>query len=168
MKQIYALLLTFTFAISAHATDVIQIQSGELVKVELRGEDDHKEISFQFCERISGKCEALGSKDWYSVSDLKSQRTIEILQVAATAGGDVAIAAGFVVAGIYMIEPLGTLALVLAPYYFTSQFLFDAVNPLVQLRQARSVRNAVIQDKTVIVKDIRRYAEALNDVLLKL
>lgn len=139
------------------------------------------QVSFQRCywKLIDEKCTYLGNKKNYYIEDLESQKINESLQVGLTVVADAATLAAGACAGAlgYIYFALGETAIstiIGVGLYSTAAGsvvaipLVDALNPEVQIYQARSLRDDIIRGREVKVKKIDKFISTLDKVLKKI
>lgn len=137
-------------------------------------------VRFEDClYEIEGSCRLIGGKE-FKVSDLKSQRSVEHMQIILSAVGDV----GVVISSFYLI---GVSAGLLTSVAGASDILagtavgagtiggtaatvalVDALNPYEQYQQRETLADAVIADQNVIAEDMETFIERLTLVLSKI
>lgn len=147
-------------------------------------------IKFEKCVKGYGQstCEQLGKKASYSKKELEKQRSIENWQITGAAVADVGVvlvaifggAAVGSVGGAAMagtangaVAAGGSAGLLLggaagAVGGVVANTVVDALNPIEQTRQAKTLNSEVLNDETVVVKDVDNFVERLELVLNKI
>jgi hypothetical protein len=185
MKVFLTALLMVVFVGQKAQADVFG-KNGEVIKVERVQIAGETQISFEYCDRRN-YCRPLGSKQFYTEKELRSQKTIESFQAALTgvgaiigvvgatyAGGALLVAAipssvgsgvtGFVAS---LAADLGTMFLGGALGAAGGTFAvvsIDQINPRVQYRQARVIRNKVLRDEDVQIATRNGFAKFLKEL----
>lgn len=197
MKRLIALvLLTQTF-VSAFAgvSDVVPkkfAHGSAYVRVTKVGTD---KVKFEKCLKgyEATGCQKIGPKSAYTLKALVKQRQIENREAAGTIAADVAIIAAAALSGgalagglfagaaefgsgIFFIDAAGK------ALYFgavgcgtvaggglgAAATLVDALNPALQVAQAKTLNTEVLEDKLVVKQNITEYIKNLETVLSKI
>lgn len=183
MKSFISLLISCFFASSLMAADIKSPKSDLFIKVE----KDQDLRRFSLCSQSKGpaSCQFLGFKQWYSLEELNAQRSIEQLQVGASALGVGALAytgavAGWLIVGGVAEATAGALSAAIAnggaisfagATFIGSEVL--KVGPVEQFKQQHILRDEVANDEDVLLKSandkkMKEVAKVLRTVLEKL
>jgi hypothetical protein len=172
--------------VNARAYDVTLPHSTHRIEVIPSSNRDFihfRECDFETSENGNHPCRRIGERDWYSLEDLRAQATVEKWQVAGATAADLgilavtisgvtAITAAYVVGtGTFVGMGSSTFAVsyvVGAPVWGSLSFsainLIKAINPKEQYRQARTIRDDVIEDREVRLKNEKK----LNEFIARL
>ena len=169
--------------VSANAADIKSNSADRYIRVTKQGDLR----SFQLCSKSGSSCSPLGSRNWYKVSALESQRTREQWQAAgstvgAAAATVLALAGGWLAAsvigggtlavggGTLLAEGVGVSGATIGTGVLAS---FAKVGPVEQFKQQYLLRSEVINDEEVNLdgkddRDIQEIAVRLEELLRKL
>lgn len=196
MKTLLTIALSTLVLSSAMAgtSDVVPnkfVNGSTYVRVTKVGSD---KLSFEKCIKGQEKktCKQLGPKKSYSISALIKQRKAENLEAAGTMVADVAIIAGLAFTGGSLAGGLFAGANSLGSGIFFADLagkalytgavaggamtggaigaastMFDPLNPIVQVNQARCLNSDILKDETVTRMNINEYIRNLETVLKK-
>jgi hypothetical protein len=154
-------------------------QGDKYIKTEIVEND---RIKFSNClYEIENSCFPIGKQESYSIKELKKQKIIESIQIPALVATEIlgVLAATYSSAAIAQVTGMaGTKLIFLARAGLwsgmTSAIWFpalssqvDILNPVQQFRQAKAISNAVLNNEDVIVNNIDRYIDALEQILDK-
>ena len=158
----------------ASVNDVVDPSKKIFVKISRINDD----ISFEKCQvKNPTKCSQIGSQPFYTLSELRSQRSEESREVLYSTLGDVTLAAGSLYGGAFYIIGIGAAESggALAAVYGTTVGLpviaglsLDAFNPIEQYKQKETLEEEVILDKLVTVKNVSKFITRLETVLSKI
>lgn len=196
-KFIASLLLTQTVISSVFAgvNDVVpkKFKHGSTyVRVTKVGKD---KVRFEKCIKgyEASSCETLGRKKSYTMAELIKRRQKENLEAAGTITADVVIIAGAVFGGAYLagglfagaaefgsgvwfLDAAGKAVYVGAKgagalaggYVGAATTMIDALNPVLQVEQARTLNTEILEDKLVVKNNIESFIKNLETVLDKI
>jgi hypothetical protein len=179
MKAIISLTLTSFLTLNSFASAFDVTPAGGLKKGDTYVKVSRlKEERIQFQKCISGleqsTCESIGNKDSYSIKELLEQRDIENSETLYAFGADVAIGVVAVVAWVGTFGASGVVvagsAAIIGGGAAYSMSHFDAINPLEQSAQWRTLNEKVISDYSVVVpkNEMNVFIERLDLVLSKI
>ena len=151
----------------------------------------NSKIKFEKC--ISGleekTCENLGKKKSYSLEELRSQRAEEKREIAYSAAGDLGLVVVAALGGVAVMGSVATLVesigvaselqgiasmsvSLAGPQVLagTAMINIDALNPIEQNRQAKTLNEEIITDKDVVIDntEMNGFIERLDLVLSKI
>lgn len=197
MKSLLTIALLTQFLSSAFAgvSDVVPkkfVHGSTYVRVTKVGND---KVRFEKCIKGYEKngCDYLGPKTSYTLKSLIKQRQKENLEAAGTITADIAIVAGLALSGgalagglfagasqmgtgIFFIDMAGKAVYagavgggaLVGGTIGGAAMAFDALNPIVQVNQARSLNTEILNDETVVRSNIDQYIGYLETVLSKI
>jgi hypothetical protein len=171
--KFFMLATFFAFHSTLSIADVFSFNGAKhgdtFVKVTTMGED----VRFEKC--VTGyeeaNCQQLGPRSSYSKRELKSQRSIEHMQLATVVvGGGLSIAfvAGLGPVGALLIAGAASIPAMGAGSLDDLSRKFGRVNIVSQYRQVQAITYAVVDDKDVKVKDVENFIFHLDATLYKL
>lgn len=196
MKQLVSIVSAFmvltSAAHSAQAADVHSSDHFGNVYVKISKSKSGHRVSFAICmvSRVDGtkdRCKRLGKKNSYSVSELESQHSEELREIAYSTVG---AAGGLVVgafAGVFALFGADKLNLIVVSdglgqglgamaaggtAGLVADVVIDELNPFEQYAQSSTISKDVIQDKPIVIdggdKAIYKFADRLETVLNKI
>ena len=187
MKLLFTALLSVSLAAQSFAYDVepFRVTSGDRY-VRVSRDLQKQTVTFEDCifGEENSSCRGIGSnrKGTYLIKDIKSKRTLEYAQVAFAGVADVAVvfacvAGGTAIAGLsgFSLYGGGSAGIPLWVGVTSGTAAGAAVdyavaplNPYEQYKQAETLNDDVLADRTYIAKDIDTFIERLTVVLNKL
>jgi hypothetical protein len=168
------LLLLASFNSIASSMDVVDMNKKIFVKITKVNDD----ISFEKCQyRNPTKCSQIGNQPFYTLNELRNQRSEESNEVIFSALGDVALTAGVLYGGAFYLIGIGAaesgvassmLMVATAGTPVLAGLSLDALNPIEQYKQKETIEEEVILDKLVKVENISKFIKRLETVLNKI
>jgi hypothetical protein len=170
IKNIISLMLIFS-SLSLSANDVIGEKNAKFF-VKVTGNKD--EVTFEKCEvRRPDLCTGIGTQPYYTLRELRNQRSEEAKDVYYSLGLDVVLIAAAVGTGGWLLYGaagadagliVGLPAVTLG-VPITAAVVLGGLNPIEQNAQKETLEETVITDKLVKVKNISKFIGRLETVL---
>jgi hypothetical protein len=170
IKKIISLLLVFS-SLSLSAKDVIGEKNARFF-VKVTGNKD--EVTFEKCEvRRPDLCTGIGKQPYYTLSELRNQRSEEAKDVYYSLGLDIVLVAAAVGTGSWLLFGAASadtglivgLPAVTLGLPITGAVVLGGLNPIEQSAQRDTLEETVITDKLVRVKNIKKFIGRLETVL---